>query len=58
MIKLSKCCKQPYRLEWLGLRVFAICSYCKKRVKEIGYFVLYDEDIIYDGKRNTDKEKH
>ena len=48
MIEKTKCCKVPYKMEWVGLKLYAVCSYCGKQYKELGILVLYDEDIVCD----------
>lgn len=46
MIRKTPCCLVPYSAEWRGLKLYAVCSFCKKRYKELGVLIIYDEDIV------------
>jgi hypothetical protein len=48
MLEKSKCCKRPYRLRWTHdrLRCYAICSFCGKKIKDLGFFIIYDDYLI------------
>jgi hypothetical protein len=50
MITRTKCCQAKYKGEWRGLKLYLVCSYCKKTYKELGYLVLYEDDIVAEKK--------
>ena len=46
MIEKSECCQKPYIGQWVGLKLIAICSHCRKKKKDLGYLIIYEDNLI------------